>query len=73
MIAPLRGGDGVLGLLALGRFGEGYVDDDLRMAALCADFLAGIIAADARASRLHAGASREEAQADDPEDSLTGS
>ena len=73
VIAPLRGGDGVLGLLALGRFGEGYVDDDLRMAALCADFLAGIIAADARVSRLHAGASREEAQADDPEDSLTGS
>ena len=73
VIAPLRGGDGVLGLLALGRVADGYVDDDLRMAAQVADFVAEVVATDALVARAHAGPSREDAQADEPEDSLTGS
>lgn len=73
IIAPLRGGDGVSGLLVLGRWSEGYVDDDLKMATQCADFFAEIVAADALARRSHASAAREDTQVDDAEDSLTGS
>jgi len=73
IIAPLRGGEGVSGLLALGRFSERYVDDDLKMATQCADFFAEIVAADALARRSHASAVREDTQLDNADDGLTGS
>jgi hypothetical protein len=73
IIAPLRGGDHVAGLLVLGRYGEGYVDDDLEMATQCADVFAEIVAADGPMRRGRARAGREEAQSEDAEDSLTGS
>ena len=73
IITPLRDGDGVAGLLALGRWSEDYVDDDVQMAAQCADFFADIVATDALARRGRASAAREDSQRDDDEDSLTGS
>ena len=73
IITPLRGDDGVSGLLALGRWSEDYADDDVQMAAQCADFLAEIMATDALARRGRATAAREEAQRDEAEGSLTGS
>jgi hypothetical protein len=73
IIAPLRGGDGVAGLLVLGRYGEGYGDDDREMATQCAEFFAEIVAADALIRHGRAGSAREEAQPADAEDSLTGS
>lgn len=73
IIAPLRDGERAVGLLAVGRFSEGYVDDDVRMAAQCADFIAHVVAADAVARRGHAEGAREETLSVDAEDSLTGS
>jgi hypothetical protein len=73
IIAPLRGGEGVSGLLVLGRWSEGYVGDDLKLAGQCADFFAEIVAADALSRRGHASPARDDAQADETEDSLTGS
>lgn len=49
IIAPLRSGAVVSGLLALGRFHGEYGDDDLGMARQCADFLGEILANDALA------------------------
>jgi hypothetical protein len=69
IIAPLRGEEGVSGLLALGRYSERYMDDDLKLATQCADFFAEIVAAAALAHPGHASAAR----VDDAEDSLTGS
>ena len=51
-------------------------EEDWIAAAVQSAFGAGaaeVIVADALARHTHAGASREEAQADEPEDSLTGS
>jgi hypothetical protein len=73
IIAPLRAGKSISGLLILGRWSEGYVDDDLRMATQCADFFAEIVAADALARRTRAGAARDETPVDDAEGTLTGS
>jgi hypothetical protein len=73
IIAPLRGGDRVAGLLVLGRYSEGYVDDDLEMATQCADVFAEIVSADALMRRGRARAALEEAQSEDAEDSRTGS
>jgi hypothetical protein len=72
ILAPLRGDDGFRGVLALGRWREGYADDDLRMARQCADFLAQIVTADALATRGDGTGAREDAQLD-AEESLTGS
>jgi hypothetical protein len=71
IIAPLRGSRGVSGLLAVGRFSEGYGSDDLRMATQCADFFAKIVEADALARSSQANGAREDARAS--EDGLTGS
>lgn|GEM_PF-2459496 len=60
IIAPLRDDRGVHGLLALGRSSERYLDDDLEMAAQCADFFERIVAADAGAAREHANANEAE-------------
>jgi hypothetical protein len=73
IIAPLRGDDGPLGVLALGRFSERYRDDDLKLATQCADFFAAVVAADALARRGRASAAREDTERTDAEDSLTGS
>ena len=73
IITPLRGADGVLGLLALGRWSEDYADDDVEMAAQCADFFADIVTTDALARRGRPAAAREDAQRDEAEGSLTGS
>jgi len=72
IITPLRDGDGVAGLLALGRWSADYVDDDVQMAAQCADFFAEIVATDALVRRGRASAAREDAR-EDAEGSLTGS
>jgi hypothetical protein len=69
IIAPLRVDERVSGLLALGRYGERYVDDDFKMAIQCANFLAEIVAADA----LARGGRGTAARLDEAEDSLTGS
>ena len=66
IIAPLGVGDGVVGLLALGRTSIGYEPEDREMAAHCADFLAEVLAADG-------GAVYEGANADDTEVSRTAS
>ena len=49
------------------------VDDDLRMAAQCADFFAEIVEAGTQAHRTQASAAREDPHVDDAEDGLTGS
>ncbi|MGH2451660.1 MAG: GAF domain-containing protein [Candidatus Limnocylindria bacterium] len=64
IIAPLRGGEGVTGLLILGRFSGAYVDDDLDMSRQCAEFFAEIVASEARARgglSAHQGARLEDA------------
>jgi GAF domain-containing protein len=73
IITPLRGDGGVWGLLALGRWSDDYSDDDVQMAAQCADFIAEIVATDALARRGRATATREDAQRDEAEEGLTGS
>ncbi len=73
IIAPLRDREGVSGLLALGRSSDQYEDDDLKMAAQCADFFAEIVVAEARGHHRNPSAATEETQVDDAEDSLTGS
>jgi len=73
IIAPVRDGDGVAGLLALGRSTDQYENDDLEMAAQCAEFFAEVVVAEARAHHSHPSAAPEETQVDDVEDSLTGS
>jgi len=73
IIAPLRVGPSVSGLLALGRYSSTYVDDDLAMARHCADFLAEIVANDALAAPARTGATRDDARPDVAEDLLTGS
>ena len=49
------------------------VDDDLRMAAQCADFCAEIVEAGTQAHRTQASAAREDPHVDDAEEGLTGS
>jgi len=73
IIAPLRDREGVSGLLALGRSNDQYGDDDLEMAAQCADFFAQIVVAEGRGHRGNPSATPEATQVDDAEDSLTGS
>ena len=73
IISPLRAGAGVSGLLALGRWNEDYLDDDVQMAAQCADFFAEIVATDTLVRRGQASAARDETHADDAEEGLTGS
>jgi hypothetical protein len=73
IIAPLRVGGSVSGLLAVGRYSSTYVDDDLEMARHCADFLAEIVANDARDRSVRAGVTRNDARPEVAEDLLTGS
>jgi transcriptional regulator with GAF, ATPase, and Fis domain len=73
LVAPLRAGEDVAGVLALGRFSREYSDEDFAMAAQCADVLARIVAADVTLRRAIATAARETAETTEDEDSLTGS
>jgi hypothetical protein len=73
IIAPLRDREGVSGLLALGRSNDQYEDDDLKMAAQCADFFAQIVEPEARGHHRNPSAAPEGVPVDDAEDSLTGS
>ena len=74
IIAPLRDGEGVVsGLLALGRSSEQYEDDDLKMAAQCADFFAQIVESEARGHHRNPSAAPEDMHVEEAEDSLTGS
>jgi hypothetical protein len=73
IIAPLRAGEDVSGVLALGRFSREYSDEDCAMAAQCADVLAKIVRADVTLRRAIATAARETAETTEDEDSLTGS
>jgi hypothetical protein len=72
IIAPLRKGDGLSGLLVLGRWSEGYSRDDVDLAAECAEFFAPMIAADPLVRRTTGAAARDDASVDDREERLTG-
>jgi hypothetical protein len=73
IIAPLRNGDGVSGLLALGRWSEGYSGEDVELAAQCADFFSPIVAMDRIGRSGHGAVPREDVPVDEAEGSLTGS
>jgi hypothetical protein len=73
IIAPLRSGEALSGLLVLGRWSAGYSGDDVDLAAECAEFLAPIIAADPLVRRSHGTAARDDAPVDEREEGLTGS
>jgi GAF domain-containing protein len=72
IIAPLRSGEGVSGLLALGRWSEGYSGDDVELAARCADFFGPVVAVGG-AVRSSRAASRDGEAVDEAEGSLTAS
>jgi len=72
IIAPLQDGDGVSGLLILGRWNAGYADDDLRLATQCAEFFARIMAAEALTRRDRAAIPHADTHIDETE-GLTGS
>ena len=73
IIAPLRSSERISGLLALGRWREGYSSEDVELAARCADFLAPIVSADPLVRSSHAAGPREDVPLDEAEGSLTGS
>jgi hypothetical protein len=73
IIAPLRSGEAVSGLLAVGRWSEGYSDEDVDLAAQCADFFGPIVGSDRPVRAGHWAASREDLPVDEAEGSLTGS
>jgi len=73
IIAPLRSGERVSGLLALGRWSEGYSGEDVELAAQCADVFASIVAAERLVRSSHGAAPREDVPVDEAEGSLTGS
>jgi hypothetical protein len=73
IIAPLPSGDGVSGLLAVGRWSQGYGGEDVEMATHCADLFAQMVARDRFVRNDHGAISREDVAADEAEGSLTGS
>ena len=73
IIAPLRSGEDVSGLLAVGRWSEGYSDEDVDLAAQCADFFGPIVGSDRLVRTSHWASSHEDVSVDEAEGSLTGS
>jgi hypothetical protein len=73
IIAPLRSGDGVSGLLAVGRWSEGYGGEDVELATHCADFFTPIVARDRLARSGRVAAARGDVPVDEAEGILTGS
>ena len=73
IIAPLPSGEGVSGLLAFGRWSEGYGGEDVELATHCADFFAQMVARDRFARSNHGAIPREDVAVDETEGSLTGS